>query len=114
MLTLEEVRERTGITIRNIKFWTRLYRLRLERKGRRNLYPEDTVRILEAVAALADLHLFTSHYMKWVVAAAQGRGIEDGGPDERYRKYAALLPALKILPGLPDPPRSAYVPRDGW
>lgn len=114
MFTIEEVHARTGITIRNIKFWTRLYGLETQRRGRRNLYPDRTVRILEAIAALADLGLFSSHFMKWVVAAAQGRDVEAGGPDERYRRYLALHPTLSILPGLPPPPRTAYVPRDDW
>ena len=114
MLTIEEVHQRTGISVRNIKYWSRLYGLHLERRGRRNFYSEDVVRILEAVAALSALNLFTSHYLKWLVAAAQGRAIEGPGPDGRYRKYVQLHPSLAILPGLPPPPRSGYVPRDDW
>jgi hypothetical protein len=112
VLTLEQVHERTGLSIRNIKYWSRLYRLRMDRRGRRNYYPPETVRILEAVAALAEVNLFTSHYLKWVVAAAQGAPVADG--DDRLRKYVALYPSLTALPGLPPPPRTTYAPRDGW
>ncbi len=72
-LTLEQVVRQTGISTRNVKYWCTLHRLEVRRRGRRNLYPPSTVSLLEAIARLADLHVYTTRFTRWLVDLALGR-----------------------------------------
>lgn len=82
--TLEELTKRTGVSRRNIKYWTALYDLPFRREGRRNLYPEITERLLRAIAALSAHPIFTTAYVRWMIDTALER--EPADP----RRAAAL------------------------
>lgn len=102
-LTLEDVVAETGITVRNIKYWSALYKLDVRRKGRRNFYPRRTVEILNVIADLAAQQVFTTHFVRWLVDVAMER---DPARDARFIRYrdarARLSSALGVaLPEMP-------------
>jgi len=76
-LFLEETARRIDATPRNIKYWTRSHALPVRRRGRRNLYPPQTVALLNAIARLAELEIHTTRYIRWLVDLALERPIAD-------------------------------------
>ena len=69
-LYLDEVIEKTGISERNVKYWSQKYELPVEKDGRRNLYPPRTVKLLKLVNLLSDSELFTQHFIRLQVQRA--------------------------------------------
>lgn len=112
-LTLEETAAATGATIRNIKYWTVVYELEVNRKGRRNFYPRRTVDLLRAITRLAELQVHSTHFTRWLVDLALGRAI---GEAERYARFEALCSEIGetlgvALPRRPEPPARSYLHR---
>lgn len=112
-LTLEHVVAETGISVRNVKYWSALYKLDVRRKGRRNYYPRRTVEILSAIADLAAQQVFTTHFVRWLVDVAMER---DPARDARCGRYqdarARLSAALGVaLPEMPPSRWSGAPPR---
>ena len=90
---IEDVARRIDATARNIKYWTRVYRLPVERQGRRNLYPPRTVELLGAIASLARLEIHTTRFIRWMVDGALERPIEDAA----YRAYHNKRPQWEAI-----------------
>lgn len=74
---LEDVIEETGITERNVKYWSQKYDLPVEKDGRRNLYPPRTISLLRLVKLLSDTELFTHHFIRLQVQRALGKQRDD-------------------------------------
>lgn len=109
-LYLEDVIDETGITERNVKYWSQKYDLPIEKDGRRNLYPPRTVNLLRLIRLLSDTELFTHHFIRLQVQRALGNqrdDIDKQADYERVRKrgrkiLSAIESALgnSVLPAL--------------
>ncbi len=89
---LEELAERTGISERNIKYWAGKYELPVEKDGRRNVYPEKTVNLLQLIDLLSESELFTRHFIKLQVCRALGGKLEELAAYEEYVKIRKKAP----------------------
>ncbi|MFB6356347.1 MAG: MerR family transcriptional regulator, partial [bacterium] len=69
---LDDVIEQTGISERNVKYWSQKYDLPVEKDGRKNVYPPRTVTLLELIRLLSDTELFTHHFIRLQVQRALG------------------------------------------
>lgn len=109
---LEDLVEKTGISERNIKYWCGKYELPIAKEGRRNVYPEKTVALLELIDLLSESELFTRHFIKLQVQRILGkepkkiesykeyRMVREEGPKLFKRAAGAsreLLPALDAV-----------------
>ncbi|RMH56671.1 MAG: MerR family transcriptional regulator [Candidatus Hydrogenedentota bacterium] len=99
-LTIEAVRKETGISFRNIKYWTALYELPFQKKGRRNYYPPDTVELLRAIALLSRFHVFSSRYIRWLIDLKLERPLKE---ESSYIAFLAEEPFLVSLFGIHAP-----------
>ncbi len=91
---LDDVVEQTGITERNVKYWSQKFNLPVEKDGRRNVYPDRTVKLLKLVELLSGTELFTHRFIQLQVHRALG--FEENEIDfleryERVRKSARDL-----------------------
>ncbi|MBL4889766.1 MAG: MerR family transcriptional regulator [Candidatus Lindowbacteria bacterium] len=102
-LNLEEVVKETGISVRNIKYWSALYDLEFIKQGRRNYYPRKTVDLLKVIGELSELQLFTTNLVRILVDASMGRKFKDDNIYNEYKeKYTELSKCLgQPLPALP-------------
>lgn len=82
---LEDVVEETGITERNVKYWSQKFDLPIAKDGRRNVYPDRTVKLLELVRILTGSELFTRRFVQLQVDRAIGNEDDDVDYLERYR-----------------------------
>jgi len=107
---LDDVVEETGITQRNVKYWSQKYDLPVEKDGRKNVYPSRTIRLLEMIEELSDTELFTHHFIRIQVQRALGRDPEAIDRAEQYgrarrigRKYLQAIESsagTELLPSL--------------
>ncbi len=91
---LEDVEEETGISERNIKYWSQKYDLPVEKDGRRNVYPERTITLLRLIELLSDTELFTHNFIRLQVQRALDELDEDS---ENYSAYREVIQAGEQL-----------------
>lgn len=96
-LTLPEVIAQTGISERNIKYWSAFYDLEVVRRGRKNFYPRRTIDLLKVIAELSQLQIFTTNFVRWLVDTALRRPMEDA---ERFQSYKNRFQDLSIRLGM--------------
>ncbi|MGM0381194.1 MAG: MerR family transcriptional regulator [bacterium] len=85
---LEDVEEETGISERNIKYWSQKYELSVEKDGRRNVYPDRTIVLLRLIELLSDSELFTHNFIRLQVQRAQDSLNKNS---DSYRAYQEVL-----------------------
>ena len=73
---LDDVIEETGITERNVKYWSQKYDLPVEKDGRKNVYPPRTMTLLRLIETLSDTELFTHHFIRIQVQRALGKPVD--------------------------------------
>jgi DNA-binding transcriptional MerR regulator len=91
---LEELAEKTGISERNIKYWTGKYELPVEKDGRRNVYPDKTVNLLKLIELLSESDLFTQHFIQLQVSRGLSGKPEELAVYEEYEKVRKKGPEL--------------------
>ncbi len=106
---VDDVVEETGISKRNVKYWCKKYDLPVEKDGRSNVYPPQTVKLLRLVDLLSDTDLFNHRFIQMQVDRGLGKSAEELEFIEEYEKVrtqgAAVLSELPssgsvILPPL--------------
>ncbi len=105
--TLEELIVRTGVSRRNIKYWTALYALPHRRDGRRNFYPPITEQLLKGISLLSAHPIFTTAYIHWLIDAVLERPPADPDRAIALRSGWATLDSAfgttgLLPPGLPE------------
>lgn len=65
--TLNQILELTGITRRNVKFWTNVYNIKPTKVGRRNYYSEIELQLLKMISFLSSHSLYTQKFIKLLV-----------------------------------------------
>ncbi len=61
---LEDVIEITAISERNIKFWVAEYHLNVYKEGRKNVYPPQTITLLNLIKELTESKFFTTRFIQ--------------------------------------------------
>ncbi len=92
---LEDVEEETGISERNIKYWSQKYELPVAKDGRRNVYPERTITLLKLIELLSDTELFTHRFIRLQVKRALDELDEDSENCQAY--HDVLTRGKKLL-----------------
>jgi len=64
---LEQVMSITGISKRNIKFWSNVYNIKPEKIGRSNYYSEKLLQLLKMISFLSESLLFTQKFIKLLI-----------------------------------------------
>ncbi len=102
-LRIEAVVKLTGISQRNIKYWCNKYEIPVEKAGRSNIYPPETVNALRLVSLLSNSNFFNHRFIRLHVQRALGRPVDQLEFLEEYRTVrkegAALLNQFSTLSG---------------
>ncbi|GEM_PF-5036109 len=85
-LYLDDVVEETGISKRNVKYWCQKYELPVEKDGRKNVYPADTINALRLVKLLSGSKLFNHRFIRLQIERAFGRSEAEIELSENYER----------------------------
>lgn len=94
--TRQEILNLTGISERNLKFWTHEYSIPTKKSGRRTLYSRLGLQILKTVLYLSSSNLVTMKFVNRVVEQLKSR---DQGLPATDAELQELFNLIQMTPG---------------
>ncbi|MEW5691910.1 MAG: MerR family transcriptional regulator [Candidatus Hydrogenedentota bacterium] len=96
--TRQDVINKTGISDRNLKFWTAEYKVPTKKSGRRTLYPKSSVLLLEIIRDLSSTNFFSMKFISQIIDSFKNnKPIED----ENIKKILDTITQHKNQPTPP-------------